>query len=164
MEPFIGEIRIFSFHFAPKGWAQCNGQLMPINQNQALFALLGVTYGGDGRTTFGLPDLRGRVPVHTSTNLYLGERGGSEYHTLNMSEMPSHTHSVAASSMLATSRNPEGLIWANTDVEAYGTNSLIGLHPSAITSVGGGHPHENRQPYRVVNYCIAIQGIFPSYN
>ncbi|MBD0381959.1 phage tail protein [Paenibacillus sedimenti] len=163
--PFLGEIRLFSLGYAPKGWAQCNGQLLPINQNQALFSLLGTTYGGDGRTTFALPDLRGRVPVHAGPGITLGEVGGEEAHTLLESEMPSHTHLARATTKEADSDDPNNVYWASLTVSGYSYNPPnVTMSPQALAVAGGSRPHENRQPYTVVNYCIALLGIFPSPN
>jgi microcystin-dependent protein len=166
-EPFLGEIRITSFNFPPKGWALCNGQLLPINQNQALFSILGTTYGGDGRTTFGLPDLQGRLPVHFGDGVVLGERAGEESHTLNNQEMPAHTHLANVVSGAGSSARPDTGYWA-----ASGQGSLLyasgganaQMNPAAIANVGGSQPHNNLQPYLVVNFIIALQGIFPSPN
>jgi len=161
-EPFLSEIRIMSFGYAPKGWAQCNGQLLPINQNQALFALLGTTYGGNGQTTFALPDLRDRVPIHTGNGHVLGERAGEEAHTLAVAELPAHTHVLAGTSTNADSPIPTGnLLGAANNAYASPAN-LTTLHPSTISSAGGSQPHENRQPFLALNFCIALQGIFPS--
>ena len=162
-EPFLAEIRIMSFNFAPKGWAMCNGQLLPINQNQALFSLLGTTFGGDGRTTFGLPDLRGRVPIHVGSGWSLGQKGGEEFHTVTQQEMPSHLHGVQANSAAANKAVPTGNFLANVSTKVYGaTVNLTTLHPSTVSNLGGSQPHENRQPFLVLNFCIALQGIFPS--
>lgn len=171
-EPFIGEIRVASFGFAPKGWAFCNGQLLPINQNQALFSILGTTYGGDGRVTFALPNLQGATPVHAGTGgsvtISLGERGGEENHTLSANEIPAHTHPLIASSdtgvanlqsdavnaFPAKSGNPGYAPPSSADVQ---------MSPQAIGS-GGSQPHPNMQPYTTLNFMIALQGIFPSRN
>jgi microcystin-dependent protein len=163
-EPFLSEIRIASFTFAPKGWALCNGQLLPINQNQALFALLGTTYGGDGRVTFALPDLRSRTPLHMGNGHTLGERGGESAHTLTISEMPEHTHFVNASASNANQPLPgSGLLAAANNL--YRTpDSLTTLTPGSVSTVGGSQPHSNLQPYLVLTFCIALQGIFPSQN
>jgi microcystin-dependent protein len=164
-EPFLSEIRIFSFNFPPKSWALCNGQLLPINQNQALFALLGTTYGGNGQTTFALPDLRGRVPMHTGGGLVLGQRAGEEAHTLSLAEMPAHTHQAKASGNGPTVTAPTGNFWSsNTGFTAYGTAGDTAMAPAAIGNTGGSQAHENRSPYLTLNYCIALQGIFPSQN
>lgn len=163
--PFLSEIRICSFNFAPKGWALCNGQFLPINQNQALFSLLGTTYGGNGQTTFALPDLRGRVPLHFGTHA-LGELGGQEVHTLIQSELPAHTHTLSAAAASATPTSvPTGNLLAQERAGLYKPpQQTTALHPSAVTNVGGSQAHENRQPYLVLNFCIALQGIFPSQN
>ncbi|MDD4170282.1 MAG: tail fiber protein [Desulfotomaculaceae bacterium] len=165
-EPFLGEIRILSCNFAPKGWAQCNGQLLPINQNQALFSLLGTTYGGDGRANFALPDLRGRVAMHNGYGYDLGQRGGSESHTLSWAEMPQHGHGFATSQPGTLNAPAAGAILAGAqtldrrDVKMYGPGSGTNI----FSSTGGGQAHLNMQPYLALNYCIAVQGIFPSYN
>jgi microcystin-dependent protein len=162
--PYLAEIRIFSFNFPPKGWAMCNGQLLPINQNQALFALLGTTYGGDGRTTFALPDLRGRVPIHFGGGFTLGQGGGEEAHTLQSAEMASHTHVVTAAADTADQTSPVGNYWANPGQNAFNPTANTAMSPSAVTAVGGSQPHENMSPFLVLNVCIALQGIFPSRN
>ena len=164
-EPFLAEIRIVSFGFAPKGWAMTNGQLMPINQNQALFSLLGTTFGGDGRVNFALPDIRGRVSMHFGDGHTLGEKAGQQAHTLTQSEMPAHTHVVQASlnegSVNTGANNVLGVVAGRlyTDVAA-----LTTLSPSTITSVGGSQAHINMQPFLTLTYIIALQGIFPSPN
>jgi microcystin-dependent protein len=163
-EPFLGEIRPFSFGFAPKGWAICNGQLLPINQNQALFALLGTTYGGDGRTTFGLPDLRGRAGMHVSQAHPQGQSGGAESISLTEGQLPRHNHAANASNVPATQPSPAGKFWAqDSDGNiVYNSTGTSAMAAGAIGNAGGGQPHPNMQPYLVVNYCIALQGIFPS--
>jgi len=163
-EPFLAEIRLMSFGFPPKGWAQCNGQLLPINQNQALFSLLGTTYGGDGRVNFGLPDVRGRVPIHVGSGFVLGQRGGETAHTLLTSEVPPHTHQAQGSSTTADTNIPAGnLLATSTPNNLYGTSSgLEAMNGGTITNAGGSQPHENEQPYLTINFCIALQGIFPS--
>ncbi len=161
-EPFIGEIQVFPFGFAPRGWAQCNGQLLPINQYQALFALLGTTYGGNGQTTFALPDLRGRVPAGVGGGFVQGERAGEEVHTLTLNEMPSHAHQAFASSAPASSPNPSGAAWANMGADAYDASANAPMARNAVAPAGGGQPHENRSPYLTLNFCIALVGIFPS--
>jgi microcystin-dependent protein len=162
-EPFLSEIRLMSFEFAPKGWALCNGQLLPINQNQALFSLLGTTYGGDGRVNFALPDLRGRVPIHVGSGHTLGERGGEQAHTLTIAELPTHTHAVNASTNTTggtASPNSNYLGGANN---AYGSGAPgTSLQPGTVTNVGGNQAHLNMQPFLVISFCIALQGIFPS--
>jgi microcystin-dependent protein len=165
-EPFLSEIKIMSFNFPPKGWALCNGQLLPINQNQALFALLGTTYGGNGQTNFALPNFRGRVPIHTGNGHILGEAAGSEAVTINIQQMPTHTHQVNASSNDATSTFPSNTtVFANTrPSEFYSGVADSSLNAEVITSVGGSQPHTNMQPYLTLNFCIALQGIFPSRN
>lgn len=162
-EPFLGEIKIVSFNFAPKGWAFCNGQLLPINQNQALFAILGTTYGGDGRTTFALPDLRGRVPLHTGNTFTLGERAGEEAHTVVTAEMPGHTHPAVASANPADQVSPAGNYWAASEAfTAFAGSPGETMAPQSVSTVGGSQPHTNLSPYLVVNFVIALQGIFPS--
>jgi microcystin-dependent protein len=165
--PFLSEIRIMSFGFPPKGWAQCNGQLLPINQNQALFALLGTNFGGDGRTTFGLPNLQGRNPMHMGNGHVIGEQAGEAAHTLTMSEMPQHTHTPFAANVAATSGSPSG---GRTLSQSNGANlyaaasNLVAMAPNALGNAGGSQPHPNMQPYLVLNFCIALQGIFPTQN
>lgn len=164
-EPFLSEIRIFSFNFAPQGWAQCNGQLLPINQNQALFSLLGTTYGGNGQTNFALPELRGRVPMHVGNGLVLGQKAGEETHTLIASEMATHTHQTRASANGPTVTPPTSNFWSsNTGFTPYGSTADTAMSPQAIGNTGGSQPHENRSPYLTLNCCIALQGIFPSPN
>jgi microcystin-dependent protein len=162
--PFLSEIRIVSFNFPPKGWALCNGQLMPINQNQALFALLGTTYGGDGITTFALPNLQGRMPIHEGAGFTLGQASGEQTHTLLYAEMPLHTHSAVASSSQANTGSAPGNFWANGNQPAYASNANVSLNPATVNNMGGSQPHENMPPYLVLNFCIALQGIFPSQN
>ncbi|HWQ33418.1 MAG TPA: tail fiber protein [Blastocatellia bacterium] len=163
-EPFLAEIRLFTFNFPPKGWALCNGQLLPINQNQALFSLLGTTYGGDGRVNFALPNLRGRVPIHRGNGHTLGEAAGSSAVTLTASQMPQHAHLVRASSSNGNTNNPSGTMLARA-LNAYrDADNLTSLSPGSISNVGGSQPHENRQPFLTLNFCIALQGIFPSRN
>ena len=153
----------------PKGWAFCNGQLLPINQNQALFSLLGTTYGGNGQTNFALPNLRGRASIHEGSGFTLGQAGGQSAHTVTMSEMPTHTHfqnnnmCIGGNNINATLGDPTNNYWANNGKAQYATNTLDQvMHPSAVTNVGGSQPHNNMQPYLVLNFCIALQGIFPS--
>jgi len=163
-EPFLSEIRIMSFGFPPKGWALCNGQLLPINQNQALFSLLGTTYGGDGRTTFGLPNLQGRAPLHMGSGNTLGELGGEQAHTLSISELPQHVHSLAATSSTGTQPVPVSALSGVAAEQPYlpPDNNLTALNPATISTVGGSQAHLNMQPFLVLNFCIALQGIFPS--
>jgi microcystin-dependent protein len=161
---FLGEIRLVSFNFPPKGWALCNGQLLPINQNQALFSLLGTTYGGDGRVNFGLPNLQGRVPIHAGSGHTLGEQAGEAAHTLIMSEMPQHLHFAQGSSDPATALTPAAnLVLAKGAFQAYGQpTNLATLASNAVSSIGGNQPHSNQQPYLTLVFCIALTGIFPS--
>jgi microcystin-dependent protein len=166
-EPFLSEIRIMSFGFPPKGWAECNGQLLPINQNQALFSLLGTTYGGNGQTNFALPNLQGRVPVHAGQDFALGQAGGEPAHTLTGNEMPQHTHTLAGStSATGGSASPNNAYLGGGDnvYAAANAGTTTPLTAASITSVGGGQPHQNMQPFLALNFCIALQGIFPSRN
>ena len=164
-EPFLAEIRMVSFGFPPKGWALCNGQLLPINQNQALFSLLGTSFGGDGRVNFALPDLQARVPVHMGSGHTLGERSGETAHTLSISEIPTHTHSLMASTTAADVALPNDHVLGDVANELYvDPSNLVALSPESVTKVGGSQPHSNEQPYLVINFCIALQGIFPSQN
>jgi microcystin-dependent protein len=163
-EQFLGEIRIMSFNFAPRGWALCNGQLLPINQNQALFALLGTLYGGDGRVNFALPDLQGRVPFHMGNGMVQGERGGEQTHTLAISELPAHTHVPCGSANPAGAASPAGNLWASLSSGGYLASPNISLNPASILPTGGNQAHENMSPFLTLNFCIALQGIFPSQN
>jgi len=160
-EPFLSEIKLVSFGFAPKGWALCNGQLLPINQNQALFSLLGTTYGGNGQTTFALPDLRGRVAMHTGSGHTLGERAGESAHTVTETELPQHTHALNAHSGAATTPVPTNGVLASAANVYADPSALVALHPVSVTSLGGSQPHENRQPFLALNFVIALVGIFP---
>jgi microcystin-dependent protein len=164
-EPFLSEIRIMSFGFAPKGWALCDGQLLPINQNQALFSLLGTTFGGDGRVNFALPDLRGRTPIHVGGGHTLGERGGEQAHTLSIAELPTHTHVLNATSTNGTQLIPAGNLLATSNVLAYGApTNLAAMNAASVTNVGGSQAHLNMEPFLTLNFSIALQGIFPSPN
>lgn len=171
-EPFLAEIRIVGFSFAPRGWAFCDGQILPINQNQSLYSLLGTTYGGDGRTSFALPDLRGRTPIHVGAsdggpNHPLGQKSGEETHTLVTGEMPQHTHPFSASTAQGSTDIPQtGQVLARSarDVYRAQATSLTGLDPEAVTNTGGGQAHDNVQPFLALNFCIALQGLFPSRN
>lgn len=166
-EPFLSEIRLMSFVFAPKGWALCNGQLLPINQNQALFSLLGTTYGGNGSVNFALPDLRGRTPIHAGSGHTLGERGGEQAHTLSIAEIPTHVHVANATSAVATTNTPSAplLLAQSTAANLYGpASNLVAMAPAAIANVGGSQAHLNMQPFLTLSFCIALQGIFPSQN
>ena len=166
-EPFLAEIRIMSFGFAPKGWALCNGQLLPINQNQALFSLLGTTYGGDGRTSFGLPNLKTRTPIHTGSGHTLGEAGGEQSHTISISELPQHTHAAYAANVAPTTGSPNGgkVLAQSAGANLYaGAGNLVAMAPNSLANAGGSQAHLNMQPFLVLNFCIALQGIFPSQN
>lgn len=163
-EAYLGEIRRVAFSFAPRGWALCNGQILSIAQNQALFSLLGTQYGGNGTTTFALPDLRGRSPIHTGPGASPGEVGGQELVTLLPANLPAHSHLPQASSNAATVASPQGVYWANPGQPAYGADAAGVMGSAAISPNGGSQPHENRSPYVVINYIIAISGIFPSRN
>jgi len=162
--PFLSEIKIVSFNFAPKGWALCNGQLLPINQNQALFSLLGTTYGGDGRVNFALPNLQGRIPNHVGGGFTLGELGGETAHTLNISELPAHNHVPVGSSNTPSQASPSGNLWAAGTATVFTATPNSAMNPACILPVGGNQPHENMSPYLVLNFIIALQGIFPSQN
>jgi microcystin-dependent protein len=168
-EPFLSEIRIMSFVFAPKGWALCNGQLLPINQNQALFSLLGTNYGGDGRVNFALPDLRGRVPIHVSNAHTLAESGGEQAHTLTTAELPAHMHLARATTAQAD-QNSNSAAPSRTPAQSnfsflYGPpNNLQAMAPNALSNAGGSQAHLNMQPFLTLSFCIALQGIFPSQN
>ncbi|WP_139490612.1 phage tail protein [Brevibacillus dissolubilis] len=165
-ESFIGDIQAFAFNYAPRGWAQCNGQILQINQNQALYAILGTKFGGNGVTTFALPDLRGRVPVHTGNGVTLGQSAGEEAHTLTVNEIPAHTHVVSASTAAANQKPAPGNVWTTTAAakgNVYGTDTSISMG-SALTTSGSSQAHPNMQPYTVLNYCICIMGYFPTQN
>src|SRR5687768_14402349 len=153
-EPFLSEIKIMSFNFPPKGWALCNGQLLPINQNQALFALLGTTYGGNGQTTFALPDLRARTPIHVGNGHILGERAGESGHTLTLQEMPTHTHPLNATSNDGAALIPAGNLLATSLNQLYRQpiSNLTLMHPASVTNVGGSQPHPNEQPYLTLSF------------
>jgi microcystin-dependent protein len=165
-EPFLSEIKIVGFNFAPKGWALCNGQLLPINQNQALFSLLGTTFGGNGQTTFALPDLRGRVPIHVGGSHVLGERAGEQAHTLNIQELPTHLHVLQATSNASTTDTPDTTVMLATaalDIYRQPT-TLVAMEPGIVGPVGGSQAHQNMEPFLTLTFCIALQGIFPSPN
>jgi microcystin-dependent protein len=177
-EPFLGELKIISWNFPPKGWTFCNGQLLPINQNQALFSILGTTYGGNGQTNFALPNLQGRIPVHQGNGITMGQASGETAHTLNSSEMAAHTHLIQGNSAAASSNTPDpaGKVLAQsngaggTPVAPFGANIYSSgapnatMNPNCIAATGGNQPHENMSPYLVLNFIIALQGIFPSRN
>jgi microcystin-dependent protein len=178
-EPFLGELKIISWNFPPKGWAFCNGTLLPINQNQALFSILGTTYGGDGRQTFALPNLQGRIPVHVGNGINLGELGGEATHTLTVSEMAAHTHTISADGNTAATSNTNtpaagSLLGQSIGVPSSGSSFAVSMYgtaspakslaPGTIGNTGGNQPHENMSPYLVLNVIIALQGIFPSQN
>jgi microcystin-dependent protein len=164
-EPFLSEIKIVSFNFPPKGWALCNGQLLPINQNQALFALLGTTYGGNGQTNFALPNLRGRVPIHFGAGHGLGEAAGSTSVTVNIQQLPTHMHAVMVNSVTGnSSANPSSNFLGNANNMFAAPQNLTTMNPGTISSVGGSQPHNNMMPYLTLNFIIALQGIFPSQN
>lgn len=175
-EPFLAEIKIVGFNFAPRGWAFCDGQILPINQNQSLYSLLGTVYGGDGRTSFALPDLRGRTPVGLGVpasgggaDVKQGQKGGQETHTLAVTEMPNHNHKFQGSTAAGTLPAPVNNSLAASRNSIYhdyveGTTTLVRMNPAMIANVGGGQAHENMQPYLAVNFCIALRGLFPSRN
>ena len=163
-EPFLSEIKIVSFNFAPKGWALCNGQLLPINQNQALFSLLGTTYGGNGQTNFALPNLRGQVPISFGNGHNLGEAAGAPAVTITQQTMPSHFHVGGATEALADTNNPTGNLLGGVNNGYAAPAAFTTLIPQTITNVGGSQPHNNMMPYLVLNFIIALQGIFPSRN
>jgi microcystin-dependent protein len=164
--PYLSEIRIVSFNFAPRGWALCNGQTLSINQNQALFSLLGTTYGGDGITNFKLPNLQASMPLHQGNGFNLGNAGGEAAHTLTVPEMPSHTHTAQGVSTAATSPTATNNTWATSTANPYNTQSPPNttLNPATVAMAGGGQPHDNMPPYLTLNFVIALQGIFPTRN
>lgn len=165
-EPFLGEIAIVGFNFAPRGWATCDGQLLPVTQNTALFSLLGVRFGGNGTSTFGLPDLRGRAAMGFGngaglTPRTLGESGGSETVTLLSTEVPAHTHTLQAGGAKADRANASGAMLAASADDSYGTGGSVTLAPTSVSVAGASHPHNNMQPFLTLNFMIALQGIFP---
>lgn len=165
-EPFLSEIRMMSFGFAPKGWALCNGQILPINQNQGLFSLLGTTFGGDGRVNFALPNFQGRTPIHVGGGHTLGERGGEQAHTLTLAELPTHMHFENASTSAASTSTPSNTAAlaqsSGAALYAPASSGLVAMSPNALSSVGGSQAHLNMQPFLAINFSIALQGIFPS--
>jgi microcystin-dependent protein len=162
-DPYIGEIKVISFNFPPKGWAFCNGQLLAINQNQALFSILGTMYGGNGQTNFALPNLQGRIPLHQGQGFNVGQAGGEVAHTLTIQETPTHVHPGAAQST-PNGVSPTNAIWATAPSAAYAPAPNIQMNPAAVQNSGGSQPHENQAPYLVLNFIIALVGIFPSRN
>lgn len=166
-EPFLGEIQMVGFNFAPRGWAFCDGQILPINQNQSLYSLLGTTYGGDGRTSFALPDLRSRTPVHEGDGYQLGQKGGAETVTLTTAEIAAHTHAARAQDVAANTNAPAGNMVAEAPVpmnHAPSVANLVNMHSGSIANAGGGQAHNNMQPFQTINFIIALQGLFPSRN
>lgn len=163
-DAFLSEIRMFSFGYAPQGWALCNGQLLPINQNQALFSLLGTTYGGNGQTNFALPDLRGRVPMHEGSGHILGEKAGSEAVTLTIAQLPTHIHQLNASTVVADNGVMTSNYLGGFNNGYRAATALVALHTSSVSNVGGSQAHLNMSPFITINYCIALIGIFPSQN
>lgn len=165
-EPFLAEIRIVGFNFAPRGWAFCDGQILPINQNQSLYSLLGTTYGGDGRTSFALPELRGRTPIHVGNSHSQGQRGGEELHTLTANEIPSHHHNVRIKNDEGGNSPASNNSLTNSKFETRYTsvNPNETMHATSVLNAGGGQSHDNMQPSMVLNFCIALQGLFPSRN
>jgi len=161
-EPFLGEIRTFTFGIVPQGWLPCDGQLLSIMNNQPLFSLLGTTYGGDGRSTFALPDLRGRVPIHASSTTPLGQRAGEETHTLITTEIPQHTHQAMANNSGVNAGSPVGATWGKPAANSFSASSNVAMYGKAFSASGGSQPHNNMQPFNVVQFCIATQGIYPS--
>jgi microcystin-dependent protein len=163
-DPFIAEIKIVSFNFPPKGWALCNGQILPINQNQALFSLIGTTYGGNGQTTFALPNLQGRTPVHPGNLISLGQQAGEENHTLLGAEMPAHNHTAFGANVAGDGPAPTGGLLAAEPSQLYAppNANLVALASGTISQAGGSQPHNNLMPYLTLNFCIALVGIFPS--
>lgn len=164
--PFLGEIKMVTFNFAPRGWTLCNGQIMPINQNQALFSLLGTTYGGNGQTTFALPNLQGRIAVHQTGNgnFVLGESGGESGHTLAIGEIPSHTHIAQSGGTGSSGALSPGNVPGQTSKPFYSPNGTVVMNPAAVVSAGQNQPHDNMAPYLVINFVIALAGVFPSQN
>jgi microcystin-dependent protein len=164
-EPFLAEVRMVGFNFAPRGWAFCDGQILPINQNQSLYSLLGTAYGGDGRTSFALPDLRGRTPIHEDGNHSLGSKSGQENHTLVNAEIPSHTHVAQATSAAVSTADPSGnLLGSNAGNPYHAFGTATEMAADTVENTGSGQAHPNMQPYLAVNFCIALRGLFPSRN
>jgi microcystin-dependent protein len=163
-QPYVGEIRMFAGNFAPAGWMFCEGQLLPISENETLFQLIGTTYGGDGQSTFALPDLRGRIPLHFGNGFILAETGGAEEITLTVNQIPAHTHALLATMNPGSTSNPQGSVPANSpNVNVYIEDTTgVNLGPTSVTPVGGSQPHTNFQPYLCVDFIISLFGIFPS--
>ncbi|MBD8499463.1 tail fiber protein [Paenibacillus arenosi] len=163
MESYVGEIRMFGGNFAPQGWALCNGQLISIAENEVLFSLIGTTYGGDGQTTFALPDLRGRIPLHTSNTLPLGSKAGTETVTLISSQLPAHTHQVVSVGAAGQSASPTNMLWAASPAPIYGQSSTtVNMNAQSITAVGGNQPHDNMMPTTTISFIISLYGVYPS--
>lgn len=163
-EPFYAEIKIVGFNFAPRGWALCDGQILPINQNQALFSLIGITYGGDGRKTFGLPDLRGRSPIHVGDGFLWGQKTGEQAHPLSANEIPQHRHTVQASTSNADAPVPNGFVLASANNLYHDPTNQTSLRSETVANAGSNQGHENMQPYLTLNYVIALTGLFPPRN
>lgn len=170
-EPFLAEVRIVGFNFAPRGWSFCDGQILPINQNQSLYSLLGTTYGGDGRTSFALPDLRGRTPIHVGDGFQQGQKSGEEAHFLAANEMPNHGHTLNATTSNASTgaagSQPSNKVWANSPISIYhdyAAGNAQNMATNTVANGGGGQGHDNMQPFLALNYCIALRGLFPSRN
>ena len=164
-QPFVGEIRVFGGTFAPQGWAFCDGQLLAITQNETLFVLLGTTYGGDGQTTFALPDLRGRIPMHVGGGLVIGQSGGAEQVTLTSAQLPAHSHPLQATAADGTSADPTNNVWAESDARTFSTAAPdASMSASTLASAGGGQPHNNLMPFLGLSFIISLFGIFPSQN
>lgn len=165
-EPFLAEIRMVGFNFAPRGWALCDGQILPINQNQSLYSLLGTTYGGDGRTSFALPDLRGRVPIHKGEGISLGQKGGNESIVLTTTQIPAHSHTPNAAGGVANNNLPSGALLAQATQVYHGptASTMVQMRNGTVSITGGSQAHTNQQPYSSVNFVIALQGLFPSRN
>ncbi len=163
-QPYVGEIRMFAGNFAPAGWMFCEGQLVSISENEVLFQLIGTTYGGDGQSTFALPDLRGRLPLHQGNGFILAETGGAEEITLTVNQIPSHSHPMLATSNLGSASSPASNLLATTVGNIYSgvTGMQVNMSPQAVSAIGGNQPHNNFQPYLCVNFIISLFGIFPS--
>jgi microcystin-dependent protein len=162
-QPVLGQIYMFAGNFAPRGYAFCNGQVLSIQQNAALFSLLGTTYGGDGQTTFSLPNLQGRIPVHVGNGFVLGQTGGETTHTLTTNEMPAHIHTASGASSVGTQRSPQSNVWAASTSPVFSNSAPnTTMAPQALAQAGGSQPHDNMPPYQVVNFIIALEGIYPT--